>query len=163
LPTHRVVQNLPAFDSATFFQKASEFFDEGTEGRVSIGVVTANQVSYLGLKASVNLAAHMPDLSAKQRELDVVVLHRLILERCLGISEDAVKKESYIRYVRERDAAVSAVREGRAQVAFLLNPTRVEQIRDIAYEVNVLPQKSTDFYPKVLSGLTMYPMDTSGV
>jgi uncharacterized protein (DUF1015 family) len=101
----------------------------------------------------------MPDLSEKQRSLDVVVLHRLLLERCLGITEDAVKKESYISYVRERDAAIGAVNEGRAQVAFLLNPTRLEQVRDIAYEGNVLPQKSTDFYPKVLSGLTIYSME----
>jgi len=101
----------------------------------------------------------MPDLSEKQRTLDVVVLHRLLLERCLGITEDAVKKESYITYVRERERAISAVREGHAQVAFLLNPTRLDQVRDIAYEGNVLPQKSTDFYPKVLSGLTMYAME----
>jgi uncharacterized protein (DUF1015 family) len=101
----------------------------------------------------------MPDLSEKQRTLDVVVLHRLLLEKCLGVTEDAVKKESHITYVRERDAAVAAVRECKAQVAFLLNPTRLDQVRDIAYEGNVLPQKSTDFYPKVLSGLTMYAME----
>src|SRR6185436_11787564 len=101
----------------------------------------------------------MPDLSEKQRTLDVIVLHRLLLEKCLGISEDAVKKESYLTYVRERDAAINAVREDGAQAAFLLNPTRLDQVRDIAYEGNVLPQKSTDFYPKVLSGLTMYSME----
>jgi uncharacterized protein (DUF1015 family) len=105
----------------------------------------------------------MPDLSEKQRTLDVVILHRLMLEKCLGINEDAVRRESYITYVRERDSAVNAVRNGNAQVAFLLNPTRLDQIRDIAYEGNVLPQKSTDFYPKVLSGLTMYPVDMSEV
>jgi uncharacterized protein (DUF1015 family) len=80
------------------------------------------------------------------------------LEKCLGITEESVKKESYLTYVRERDAAINGVREGRAQLAFLLNPTRLDQVRDIAYEGNVLPQKSTDFYPKVLSGLTMYTM-----
>jgi uncharacterized protein (DUF1015 family) len=76
-----------------------------------------------------------------------------------GKNEDAVKKESYITYVRERESAMAAVRSGQAQVAFLLNPTRLDQLRDIAYEGNVMPQKSTDFYPKVLSGLTMYSMD----
>jgi uncharacterized protein (DUF1015 family) len=54
---------------------------------------------------------------------------------------------------------MEAVREGRAQVAFHLNPTRLEQMRDIAFEGNVMPQKSTDFYPKVLSGLTMYALE----
>ena len=86
-------------------------------------------------------------------------LHRLLLEKCLGITEEAVKKESYITYFRERDAALNAVREGKAQIAFLLNPTRLDQLRDIAYEGNVMPQKSTDFYPKVLSGLTMYSLE----
>src|SRR2546430_6587594 len=81
------------------------------------------------------------------------------LEKCLGITEEAVKKETYITYVRGREAAISAVRAGTAQIAFLLNPTRLEQLRDIAFEGNVMPQKSTDFYPKVLSGLTMYAME----
>ena len=62
-------------------------------------------------------------------------------------------------YVRERDRAINAVREGQAQIAFLLNPTRLDQMRDIAFEGNVMPQKSTDFYPKVLSGLTMYSLE----
>ena len=116
-------------------------------------------MSFLRLKPSLNLASLMPDLSEKQRTLDVVILHRLILDRCLGITEDAVKKESFITYVRDREAAINAVREGKSQVAFLLDPTRLDQMRDIAYEGNVMPQKSTDFYPKVLSGLTMYSMD----
>jgi uncharacterized protein (DUF1015 family) len=159
LPTHRVVANLPGFDPRTLTVRAAEFFDSSDAGGVTIGLFTGNSLTNLHLKPSVNLAALMPDLSEKQRTLDVVVLHRLLLEKCLGITEDAVKKESYITYVRERDAAIKAVREGRAQAAFLLNPTRLDQVRDIAYEGNVLPQKSTDFYPKVLSGLTMYVME----
>jgi len=76
--------------------------------------------------------------------------------RCIRRSD---KEESYITYVRGRDEAVKMVRDGKAQVAFLLNPTRLDQMRDIAYEGNVMPQKSTDFYPKVLSGLTMYALE----
>jgi len=160
LPTHRVLANLPEFDTNTFFNRAAEFFDLSGGDGVTIGVFTNDLLSNLHLKSSIDLAALMPDLSEKQRTLDVVVLHRLLLEKCLRITEDAVKKESHITYVRERESAINAVRSGSAQVAFLLNPTRLEQIRDIAYEGNVLPQKSTDFYPKVLSGLTMYPMDS---
>ena len=158
LPTHRVLTNLPGFDSNTLFSRAALFFDQSAGGPITIGVFADGQLHNLSLKPSVNLADLMPDLSEKQRLLDVVVLHRLLLEKCLGITEDAVRKESYITYFRERDLAIAAVREGRAQVAFLLNPTRLDQIRDIAYEGNVLPQKSTDFYPKVLSGLMMYAM-----
>ena len=159
LPTHRVLSNLPGFDAATLFERAAEFFEPSKGERVTIGVFTHGELSWLQLKPGLDLAGLMPDLSEKQRGLDVVILHRLILEKCLGISEEAVKKESYITYVRERDEAINAVRSGSAQVAFLLNPTRLDQMRDIAYEGNVMPQKSTDFYPKVLSGLTMYSMD----
>jgi uncharacterized protein (DUF1015 family) len=161
LPTHRVLANLPGFDAMNLFTRAAEFFESSADNGVTIGVFTDGRLSNLHLKTSLDLAALMPDLSEKQQTLDVVVLHRLLLERCLGITEDAVKKESYITYVRERERAISAVREGHAQVAFLLNPTRLDQVRDIAYEGNVLPQKSTDFYPKTLSGLTMYSMDES--
>jgi len=99
----------------------------------------------------------MSDLSPKQRTLDVVVLHRLLIENCLGVTEEAVKQESNISYVRALDAALDAVRNG-AQLAFLLNPVRLEQMRDVVYEGNVMPQKSTDFYPKVLSGLVLYSL-----
>jgi len=162
LPTHRVLANLPGFDSKALLDNAAEFFDavdSQSGGGVTIGVFAGGKESFLRVKPSLDLAALMPDLSEKQRTLDVVILHRLIIEKCLGITEDAVKKESYITYVREKDAALKAVREGKAQIAFLLNPTRLDQMRDIAYEGNVMPQKSTDFYPKVLSGLTMYTLD----
>jgi uncharacterized protein (DUF1015 family) len=161
LPTHRVLANLPGFDAMNFFTRSAEFFESSASNGVTIGVFTDGRLSNLHLKRSLDLAALMPDLSEKQQTLDVVLLHRLLLDRCLGITEDAVKKESYITYIRERERAISAVREGHAQVAFLLNPTRLDQVRDIAYEGNVLPQKSTDFYPKTLSGLTIYSMDES--
>ena len=129
--------------------------------RVTIGAVTdrGERSVFLILKPSLDLASIMPDLSEKQRMLDVVVLHRLLIERCLGISEEAVKKESNITYVREMDAAMNAVRSGNSQLAFLLNPTGLHQMQDVAYEGNVMPQKSTDFYPKVLSGLMMYSLE----
>src|SRR5438093_3157794 len=162
LPTHRVLTKVPEFDLNTLLERASEFFEvtSSPAGQtVTIGVFVEERLLYLLLKPSLDLAALMPDLSEKQRTLDVVDLHRLIFEKCLGITEDAVKKESYITYLRERDAALNAVRQRQAQAAFLLNPTRLDQMRDIAYEGNVMPQKSTDFYPKVLSGLMMYALD----
>jgi uncharacterized protein (DUF1015 family) len=160
LPTHRLVANVDGFEPNSFFERAALFFDASPGDGVTIGVCTRSGLSSLRLKPSVDLKSLMPDLSERQRNLDVVILHRLILERCLNITEDAVKKETHITYVREREAAMNAVGEGKADVAFLLNPTRLDQMRDIAYESNVLPQKSTDFYPKVLSGLMMYPMDS---
>ncbi len=166
LPTHRVLSNVDAFDSQLFFDRAGEFFDitpaphdpnvlraalqESGEKRVSIGVFTdgGSRCSILSLKSSET-----------PRPLDVNILHRLLIEKCLGISEEAVKKESHIAYVREMDAALNAVKGGNAQISFLLNPTGLHRMRDIAYEGDVMPQKSTDFYPKVLSGLVMYTLE----
>jgi uncharacterized protein (DUF1015 family) len=158
LPTHRVLSNLPGFDVEALLNRAAEYFDIAGKGEITIGLFAGGRTTNLVLKPSLDLAALMPDLSPNQRKLDVVILHRLILEKCLGITEDAVKKESYITFVRGADAAIKKVQAGRAQAAFLLNPTRLDQMRDIAYEGNVMPQKSTDFYPKVLSGLMLYTL-----
>src|SRR5215831_7217220 len=107
LPTHRVLANLPRFDPKIFFGRAAEFFDLSKGDRVTIGVFVHGELSFLQLKPDLDLARLMPDLSESQRGLDVVVLHRLLLEQCLGITEEAVKKESYITYVREREAAMA--------------------------------------------------------
>jgi uncharacterized protein (DUF1015 family) len=98
-----------------------------------------------------------------RNELDVRVLHERILAKALGIGEQAVRDEKNLRYIRGLDAAVDEVRKGAAQVAFLLKPTSVQQVADTSFAGGVMPQKSTDFYPKLLSGLTIYRLDESGV
>ena len=176
LPTHRVIGRLMDFNSVVFFERASKFFaaenaPQDTKAfaaalaaagqrRLTIGAVTDNgrRRALLSLKPG-DLSAVMGGLSEKERTLDVAVLHRLLLERCLEVTEDAVKHESNITYLREFDGAIKMVASGNAQVAFLLNPVRLDQMRDIVYEGNVMPQKSTDFYPKVLSGLVLYSLD----
>jgi len=89
-------------------------------------------------------------------ELDVRVLHDRILGKALGIGDEAVRDERHIRYIRGLDAALEEVRGGSAQIAFLLKPTSVEQVAATSFAGGVMPQKSTDFYPKLLSGLTIY-------
>jgi uncharacterized protein (DUF1015 family) len=81
-----------------------------------------------------------------------------LLERALGISEEAIRNQQNVGYVRDAAEAMSMVRGGSANVAFLMNPVRMAQVRDIAFSGEVLPQKSTDYYPKLLSGLTIYAM-----
>ncbi len=92
-------------------------------------------------------------------ELDVRVLHERILGKVLGIGEEAVRDEKHLRYIRGIDAAVEEVRKGAAQIAFLLKPTSVQQVADTSFAGGVMPQKSTDFYPKLLSGLAIYSLD----
>jgi uncharacterized protein (DUF1015 family) len=108
------------------------------------------------LKKDANLESLLRGVSPAQRQLDVVLLHRLIIERGLNITPDAVKTEKNITYEREMDAAIAEVDAGRAQVCFLLNPVSVETVADMAMAGEVLPQKSTDFFPKLMSGITMY-------
>ncbi|MDP9114507.1 MAG: DUF1015 domain-containing protein [Acidobacteriota bacterium] len=92
----------------------------------------------------------------KEGELDVPVLHREILDKWLGIGEEAVRDEKYIQYVRGMDAAAAEVREHGAQMAFLLDPTPIDDMGRVAFASGVMPQKSTDFYPKLLTGVTIY-------
>jgi uncharacterized protein (DUF1015 family) len=188
LATHRVLGNLRDFDATQFreclrrwfvemqfsFNSASERitshenFRRELQARRSehvIGVYTGDGAfSLFRLRPDVSLNDGLLErlfngLSAAQRELDVVLLHRLIIGECLGITPEAVVRESYITYEREMDAAIAAVDAGKAQLACLLNPVGVTQVAEMALAGDVLPQKSTDFYPKLLSGLAIYRLD----
>lgn len=110
----------------------------------------------LRLRHGVNLAQLLPNVSPLQRELDVVLLHEGILEPALGITPQAVTAEAHLAYEREAAPALDAVDSGSAQISFFLNPCAVDQVMKIATAGEVMPQKSTDFYPKLLSGITMY-------
>ncbi len=89
----------------------------------------------------------------------MVLLHGLVLEKVMRIDRQAVREQKHLRYVRELPEAVEEVNGGRAQVAFLMNPTPIQAVCDNAFAGQPMPQKSTDFYPKLLSGLTVYWMD----
>jgi uncharacterized protein (DUF1015 family) len=184
LPTHRVVRNLPGFSVDHFLRTATSYFswyaypfafagerpeayaefsrDLAGRGRAgnAIGMYAAGKAFYLlVLRNNQELERWLPGVSPAQRELDVVLLHRLLLEKCLGITAEKVAAESNISYEREMGAAIASVDSGAAQIAFLLNPIRVKQVADLAPAGEVLPQKSTDFYPKLLSGLCIYRLD----
>jgi uncharacterized protein (DUF1015 family) len=188
LPTHRVVSRMANFDFDAFRQVAAKNFDwyaypftnpeerpaayaefrkdfqSHRHGRRVIGVYgaggTAAQAFYLfALQKGADLEQLLPDVSEAQRGLDVVLLHRLILEKYLGITAEAVTAEKNVTYERELDAAIAAVDSGAAQLALLLNPVSVNQVAQIAIGGDVMPQKSTDFYPKLLSGLAIYRVE----
>ncbi len=187
LPTHRVVRAAnfdfekfrgglnPYFDWYSYpFQNPSERsasyaefrkdLESQSETRHAIGVYPAptggNGAFYLFvLRKDADLEALLPDLSPAQRNLDVVLLHRLLIEKGLGITAEAVAGEKNITYEREMDAAIAHVDRGEAQLTCLLNPARMEQVSEIALGGGVMPQKSTDFYPKLLSGLTIYKVE----
>ena len=98
-------------------------------------------------------------LSLRQQALDVVQLHKCLLEGVLGLSEESIRNQQNISYYRETEEALAQVRKGAANVAFLMSPVRMQQVRDIAFAGEVLPQKSTDFFPKLLSGMCIYSLE----
>ena len=113
----------------------------------------------LVLKDPAVMDIFLPDVSPVSRQLDVNVLHTLILERLMGIDKENMANQTNLTYTRSMDEAVKGVREGRYQGCFLMNPTRVEEIRDVAAAGEKMPQKSTYFYPKLITGLTMNKLD----
>jgi uncharacterized protein (DUF1015 family) len=188
LPTHRLVSRLANFGFGHFRQNLTPLFDwysypfanaderaaayaefrkdleRPNHGRRAIGVYPglhdAARAFYLfALRRDADIETLLPNVSEAQRELDVVLLHRLILEKGLGITVQAVAAEKNLTYEREMDVALAAVDRGEAQLAFLLNPVRVEQVAQIALGGDVMPQKSTDFYPKLLSGIAIFRVD----
>jgi uncharacterized protein (DUF1015 family) len=184
LPTHRVASHIHDFSwpamrrhlepwfAAEEFPFSSDAKKEealkkflacliNARARRAIGVYPADELPrsafyMLTLRDGADLAQLLPNASPLQRELDVVLLHEGILEPALGITPQAVTAEAHLTYQREAIAALEAVDSGRAQISFLLNPCAVDQVMKIATTGEVLPQKSTDFYPKLLSGITMY-------
>lgn len=91
--------------------------------------------------------------------VDVAFLHQELLGRLLGIGEEDIREQRYLAYVRELEAAFRRLDRGEADLAFLLEPATVDQVAEVAFSGGVMPQKSTDFYPKLLSGLTIYRLE----
>ena len=100
----------------------------------------------------------MAGLSPRQQALDVVQLHKCLLEGVLKLSEESIRNQQNLSYLRDASEALVQVCTGAANIAFLMNPCPVLQVRDVAFAGEVMPQKSTDFYPKLLSGLTAYAL-----
>ncbi|HYL95078.1 MAG TPA: DUF1015 domain-containing protein [Terriglobales bacterium] len=176
LPTHRLVFGLPSFEpgpmvaASRFFygvRDVSRDFDPGhplallpstTPGETSMLAITARQAFLLQANPGTRHSA-LDAVSPRQAELDVVRLHKVVLESVLSISEEAIREQRNVEYLRDATEAVQRVRGGGANVAFLLNPVSIEQMTTIALAGDVMPQKSTDFYPKLLSGLAIYALD----
>jgi len=176
LPTHRVVHGLESFSPDALRDRARSYFsveevDPSIDAARALGILrAAGQAgnALLGVTADRAFLFDTPrapasnllqGLSLRQQSLDVVQLHKCLLEGVLGISEEAIRDQTNIGYVRDAAEALARVRRGAANVAFLMNPVRMRQVRDIAFAGEVLPQKSTDFYPKLLSGLTIYALE----
>ena len=173
LPTHRVVHGLRNFNREAFIERARKYFevlqltgaceekmsrlhDAGHHGTTI--VAASGDECFLMHARKQACDELLKNVAPLQRQLDVVILHKVLLEHVLGLSEESIRNQENISYHREAEEALKRVRDG-ANIAFLMNPIKMEQLREITFAGGVLPQKSTDFYPKMLSGLTIYSVE----
>jgi uncharacterized protein (DUF1015 family) len=157
LATHRLVSGI---DAGGFLDRAAKNFRVeaiDSVGRLQRAWEESGDRTIIGAAMADRLFL-LEDRTA-HAELDVKILHERLLGEALGIDEAAVRDEKHLRYIRGIDAAVEEARKGAAQIAFLLKPTSIQQVADTSFAGGVMPQKSTDFYPKVLSGLAIYKLD----
>lgn len=176
LPTHRVLHGLASFSADSLRDGARQYFSvEEVDPSIDVARATGilREAGHVGtaLLAVTADRAFLIDtpkwsgsrffagLSLRQQSLDVVQLHKCLLEGVLAISADAIREQQNISYVRDTAEALARVRGGGANVAFLMNPVQMRDVGDLAFAGEVLPQKSTDFYPKLLSGLTIYALE----
>lgn len=166
LPTHRALEGITHFDPAKLLELSREDFEvEATTPSKLPAEVAPHRIGFyyggdvawvLSLKDEARLDLRIPERSPAYRKLDVVILHTLLIEKGLGIGADLA--EAYIRYERDAQEAIEKVQAGRYQACFLLSPTRPEEVEEVARSGERMPQKSTDFYPKLASGLLAFDL-----
>jgi uncharacterized protein (DUF1015 family) len=176
LPAHRLLKEVSAHTVAALAQSANDFFDitpipmdAGMESalaqfdqmlrsqsdRHAIGLFSRQPsiLQVMTLKAGAMDRLCKDQITAALRDLDVTILTHLIMMKLMGFDQERLDDETKIIYRTESRDAVRAVCEGEAQLAFILNPTKIDQVRRVAENGLIMPRKSTYFYPKVISGL----------
>lgn len=185
LATHRLMKNVPDFDPDKFIPALEQNFEirihpyanepqkqdakkkmladmhlHKSDGKIAIGFYAAdNKFNTLVLKNPDAMDKAAPEKSKYWRELNVAVLHKLILEEKLGIGEKQLAEKTNLQYVKDTpdaiDNMIQQVDKGEKQAAFFLNPEELNQIMLVAKQGEIMPQKSTYFYPKIYTGFTI--------
>lgn len=173
-PIHRLVHGIDAFDAERFLASAEEHFDvtrypsfeamsEATKKGHStntVGCVSKEFFATLALKDERIMEELVPEeRSQDYKRLDVTVLHAAILDRLLGIDAAALEEQRNVTYTVDAEQGVSKVRDGSEQLFFYLNATSPDEVVRVADHNEKMPQKSTDFYPKLLTGLVLTKME----
>ena len=178
LPTYRVVRGLDRGAIASFDARASaaftleEFADTGRmraalaqAGPGAIAVALGGERVKLRLLHLTNpgaVADAMPTAAEAVRHLDVSVLHALVLERIFGITPEHVKAGGQVEYTIDALGALASVSPGSGTGAFLMNAPTIADVESVSDAGAVMPEKSTYFYPKLLTGLVLNPLDHPG-
>lgn len=171
LPTHREICNFAEADPAAILDRAAESFtitaahdladclaqvDAHPTGH-AFGFYRGDGFHVLTLNADPTTLITDAQ-SAEWKDLAVSVLHKVLIEQIAGVPAAGIEDKTMIRYHRDPQLAVSNVDAGRGNFVFFVSATRMEQIKSVAGNGEKMPQKSTDFYPKVISGLSMLPL-----
>ena len=166
-PNHRLVHGVPNFSWNRFLDAAKTWFDVGSCNdplafrpmNRSLAVVAGGEAAVLSLRASAQSAIPWPaGTSSAWRRLAVSVLHEGLLRPLLDITDDKLDARTHVDYTADQAEAVALARSGRYQAAFLIAPTTVEELQAVVRDGEVLPQKSTHFYPKLLDGLVFHKL-----
>lgn len=174
-PTHRIIHSLKKYSTTKLLNACAEYFDvSGTKsldtakeklkeaynnGEKAFCLYDGKKYSILKLNNLDAMKNVLPNASDALRGLDVSVLHKLVLENILGIDEENMANGENLTYTRDENEAICVVDNGEANCCFILNPTRVDEIGDVAAAGEKMPQKSTYFYPKLKTGLVMNKLD----
>jgi len=173
-PIHRLVHGIDDFDVDTFFQAAVEHFNVETHDsmetmmsamrnkrqRHAFGCVSGDAFVSLALKDEAIMRELIgSDRSEDYRRLDVTILHAAILDRLLGIDAQALEEQRNVTYTVDAENGASLVKSGKEQLLFCLNGTSPDEVIRVADHNEKMPQKSTDFYPKLLTGLVLTKME----
>lgn len=175
-PTHRLVRNLDSFNAERVIDGCKEYFDVTEHSDINTIESTLMELYNQGKKAyafycggssykllvlkDTNIIKKLlPNASTATQQLDVTILHTFILEKIFGIDAENMAKQINLTYTKIFDEAISSVQQGNSQCAFILNPTRVSEIREVASNGEKMPQKSTYFYPKMITGLVMNQLE----
>jgi len=126
-----------------------------SEHRIGVCMKNDPELHVLILKPGVMKQLFADELSESLRNLDVNVLTRLIFMEILGFDQERLDNEKVISYSSIAEKAIDAAISGKCDMAFIINPTRIEQVRAVAEEGLIMPRKSTYFYPKVITGQVM--------
>ena len=169
-PTHRVVNQLDEHKRASLAQAIERDFDSEAValdqlapppggGPLQLGYLArGEQPLRLTLKDQAIADAALSGHSDAYRHLDTGILETLLLKRALGLSDQDISHFNGLFYARDVDEAVVMVREGDYEAAFVMRPTPIEQVRDVAAAGENMPPKSTYFFPKLLTGLLLSPL-----
>ena len=174
LPTHRGIRGLTQFDLNEFLSRLEPHFtvekmtalpelEAAMQGPgVRIGLAARENSTYylLHLQESSNDdTTFMAGTTGAIRQLDVNVLHEGILRPCLGVDARQPAGQTQVNYFRHREELHAQLEQDECQLAFILNPTSLDEVRELSEQGEKMPQKSTDFYPKLVTGLVMMKME----